>query len=89
MVHLTIEDAASIISIGLVLWGVLKFGLTGPLETAIKELRQTISQMNADNRERDRGIREILNKLTNHDVKLAAHEERLNALEEEHHHEND
>lgn len=89
MVHLTIEDAASILSIGLVLWGVLKFGLTGPLETAIKELRQTISQMNADNRERDRGIREILNKLTKHDVTLAAHEERLNALEEDHHHEND
>lgn len=82
MVHLTIEDAASILSIALVLWGVLKFGLTGPLETAIKELRQTISQMNADNKE-------LLNKVTKHDIKLAAHEERLNALEEEHRHEND
>lgn len=82
MVHLTIEDAASILSIGLVLWGVLKFGLTGPLETAIKELRQTISQMNADNKE-------LLNKVTKHDIKLATHEERLNALEEEHRHEND
>ena len=82
MVHLTIEDAASILSIGLVLWGALKFGLTGPLETAIKELRQTISQMNADNKE-------LLNKVTKHDIKLAAHEERLNALEEEHRHEND
>lgn len=89
MVHLTIEDAASILSIGLVLWGVLKFGLTGPLETAIKELRQTISQMNADNKERDRGIREILDKLAKHDIKLASHEERLNTLEEEHRHEND
>lgn len=89
MVHLTIEDAASILSIGLVLWGVLKFGLTGPLETAIKELRQTISQMNADNKERDRGIREILDKLAKHDIKLASHEERLNALEEEQRHEND
>ena len=89
LVHLTIEDAASILSIGLVLWGVLKFGLTGPLETAIKELRQTISQMNADNEERDRGISEILNKVTKHDIKLATHEERLNALEEEHRHEND
>lgn len=89
MVHLTIEDAASILSIGLVLWGVLKFGLTGPLETAIKELRQTISQMNTDNKERDRGIREILDKLAKHDIKLASHEERLNALEEEHRHEND
>ena len=89
MVHLTIEDAASILSIGLVLWGVLKFGLTGPLETAIKELRQTISQMNADNKERDRGIREILEKLAKHDIKLASHEERLNTLEEEHRHEND
>lgn len=89
MVHLTIEDAASILSIGLVLWGVLKFGLTSPLETAIKELRQTISQMNADNKERDRGIREILDKLAKHDVELASHEERLNTLEEEHRHEND
>lgn len=89
MVHLTIEDAASILSIGLVLWGVLKFGLTGPLETAIKELRQTISQMNADNKERDRGIREILDKLAKHDIKLASHEERLNTLEEEQRHEND
>lgn len=89
MVHLTIEDAASILSIGLVLWGVLKFGLTGPLETAIKELRQTISQMNADNKERDRGIKEILEKLAKHDIKLASHEERLNTLEEEHRHEND
>ncbi len=89
MVHLTIEDAASILSIGLVLWGVLKFGLTGPLETAIKELRQTISQMNADNKERDRGIREILEKLAKHDIKLASHEERLNTLEEEQRHEND
>lgn len=89
MVHLTIEDAASILSIGLVLWGVLKFGLTGPLETAIKELRQTISQMNADNKERDRGIREILDKLAKHDIKLASHEERLNTLEEERRHEND
>ena len=89
MVHLTIEDAASILSIGLVLWGVLKFGLTGPLETAIKELRQTISQMNADNKERDRGIREIIDKLAKHDIKLASHEERLNTLEEEHRHEND
>ena len=79
---MTIEDAASILSIALVLWGVLKFGLTGPLETAIKELRQTISQMNADNKE-------LLNKVTKHDIKLAAHEERLNALEEEHRHEND
>ncbi|MFQ6725447.1 hypothetical protein [Limosilactobacillus reuteri] len=82
MVHLTIEDAASILSIALVLWGVLKFGLTGPLETAINELRQTISQMNADNKE-------LRNKVTKHDIKLAAHEERLNALEEEHRHEND
>lgn len=89
MVHLTIEDAASILSIGLVLWGVLKFGLTGPLETAIKELRQTISQMNADNKERDRGIREILDKLAKHDIKLASHEERLNTLEEEYRHEDD
>ena len=89
MIHLTIEDAASILSIGLVLWGVLKFGLTGPLETAIKELRQTISQMNADNKERDRGIREILDKLAKHDIKLASHEERLNTLEEEQRHEND
>lgn len=89
MVHLTIEDAASILSIGLVLWGVLKFGLTGPLETAIKELRQTIGQMNTDNKERDRGIREILDKLAKHDIKLASHEERLNTLEEEHRHEND
>ena len=89
MVHLTIEDAASILSIGLVLWGVLKFGLTGPLETAIKELRQAISQMNADNKERDRGIKEILEKLAKHDIKLASHEERLNTLEEEHRHEND
>lgn len=89
MVHLTIEDAASILSIGLVLWGVLKFGLTGPLENAIKELRQTINQMNTDNKERDRGIREILDKLAKHDIKLASHEERLNTLEEEHRHEND
>ena len=89
MVHLTIEDAASILSIGLVLWGVLKFGLTGPLETAIKELRQTIHQMNTDNKERDRGIREILDKLAKHDIKLASHEERLNTLEEEQRHEND
>lgn len=89
MVHLTIEDAASILSIGLVLWGVLKFGLTGPLETAIHELRQAISQMNADNKERDRSISELLNKVTKHDIKLAAHKERLNALEEEHRHEND
>ena len=86
---MTIEDAASILSIGLVLWGVLKFGLTGPLETAIKELRQTISQMNADNKERDRGIKEILDKLAKHDIKLASHEERLNTLEEEQRHEND
>ena len=89
MVHLTIEDAASILSIGLVLWGVLKFSLTGPLETAIKELRQAINQMNIDNKERDRGTREILNKLAKHDIKLASHEERLNTLEEEHRHEND
>lgn len=89
MVHLTIEDAASILSIGLVLWGVLKFGLTGPLEAAIKELRQTINQMNTDNKERDRGMREILDKLAKHDIKLASHEERLNTLEEEHRHEND
>ena len=89
MIHLTIEDAASILSIGLVLWGVLKFGLTGPLETAIKELRQTINQMNTDNKERDRGIREILEKLAKHDIKLASHEERLNTLEEEQRHEND
>lgn len=89
MVHLTIEDAASILSIGLVLWGVLKFGLTGPLENAIKELRQTINQMNTDNKERDRGIREILEKLAKHDIKLASHEERLNTLEEEQRHEND
>lgn len=90
MIHLTIEDAASILSIALVLWGVLKFGLTGPLETAIKELRQTINQMNTDNRERDRGIREILDKLAKHDIKLASHEERLNTLEEEEQrHEND
>ena len=80
---MTIEDAASILSIGLVLWGVLKFGLTGPLETAIKELRQTINQMNADNKERDRGTREILDKLAKHDIKLVSHEERLNTLEEE------
>lgn len=89
MVHLTIEDAASILSIGLVLWGVLKFGLTGPLETAIKELRQTINQMNTDNKERDRGIKKILDKIAQHDIRLAAHEERLNTLEEEHRHEND
>ncbi|MBB1123289.1 hypothetical protein [Limosilactobacillus albertensis] len=89
MVHLTIEDAASILSIGLVLWGVLKFGLTGPLETAIKELRQTINQMNTDNKERDRGIREILDKLSKHDMKLTSHETRLKILEEEHKHEND
>lgn len=89
MVHLTIEDAASILSIGLALWGVLKIGLTGPLETAIKELRQTINQMNIDNKERDRGTREILNKLAKHDIKLASYEERLNTLEEEHRHEND
>lgn len=89
MVHLTIEDAASILSIGLVLWGVLKFGLTGPLENAIKELRQTINQMNTDNKERDRGTREILDKLAKHDIKLVSHEERLNTLEEEHRHEND
>ena len=89
MVHLTVEDAASVLSIGLVLWGVLKFGLTGPLENAIKELRQTINQMNTDNKERDRGIREILEKLAKHDIKLASHEERLNTLEEEHRHEND
>lgn len=89
MIHLTIEDAASILSIGLVLWGVLKFGLTGPLENAIKELRQTINQMNTDNKERDRGIREILEKLAKHDIKLASHEERLNTLEEEQRHEND
>lgn len=89
MVHLTIEDAASILSVVLVLWGVLKFGLTSPLEIAIKELRQTINQMNTDNKERDRGIKEILNKLAKHDIKLASHEERLNTLEEEHRHEND
>ena len=89
MIHLTIEDAASILSIALVLWGVLKFGLTGPLETAIKELRQTINRMNTDNKERDRGIREVLEKLAKHDIKLASHEERLNTLEEEHRHEND
>ncbi|MEE6719266.1 hypothetical protein [Limosilactobacillus reuteri] len=89
MVHLTIEDAASILSIGLVLWGVLKFGLTAPLETAIKELRQTINQMNTDNKERDHGMKEILNKLAKHDIKLASHEERLNILEEGHRHEND
>ena len=89
MVRFTIEDAASVLSIGLVLWGVLKFGLTGPLENAIKELRQTINQMNTDNKERDRGIREILEKLAKHDIKLASHEERLNTLEEEHRHEND
>lgn len=89
MVHLTIEDAASVLSIGLVLWGALKLGLTGPLETAIKELRQTINQMNADNKERDRGTREILDKLAKHDIKLVSHEERLNTLEEEHRHEND
>ena len=89
MVHLTVEDAASVLSIGLVLWGVLKFGLTGPLENAIKELRQTINQMNTDNKERDRGIREILEKLAKHDIKLASHEERLNTLEEEQRHEND
>ena len=89
MVRFTIEDAASILSIALVLWGVLKFGLTGPLETAIKELRQTINQMNADNKERDRGTREILDKLAKHDIKLVSHEERLNTLEEEHRHEND
>lgn len=89
MVRLTIEDAASILSIALVLWGVLKFGLTGPLETAIKELRQTISQMNADNKERDRSVSELLNKVTKHDIKLAGHEERLKTLEEEHRHEND
>lgn len=89
MVHLTIEDAASVLSIGLVLWGALKLGLTGPLETAIKELRQTINQMNADNKERDRGTREILDKLEKHDIKLVSHEERLNTLEEEHRHEND
>lgn len=89
MVHLTIEDAASILSIGLVLWGALKFGLTGPLKTAIKELRQTINQMNVDNKERDRGTREILDKLAKHDIKLVSHEERLNTLEEEHRHEND
>lgn len=71
------------------MWGVLKFGLTGPFETAIKELRQTISQMNADNKERDRGTREILDKLAKHDIKLVSHEERLNTLEEEHRHEND
>lgn len=89
MVHLTIENAASILSVVLVLWGVLKFGLTSPLEIAIKELRQTINQMNTDNKERDRGIKEILNKLAKHDIKLASHEERLNTLEEEHRHEND
>ena len=89
MIRLTIEDAASILSIALVIWGVLKFGLTGPLETAIKELRQTINQMNTDNKERDRGIREILEKLAKNDIKLASHEERLNTLEEEHRHEND
>ena len=89
MVRFTIEDAASVLSIGLVLWGVLKFGLTGPLENAIKELRQTINQMNTDNKERDRGIREILDRLAKHDIKLASHEERLNTLEEEHRHEND
>lgn len=89
MVHLTIEDVASVSSIGLVLWGALKLGLTGPLETAIKELRQTINQMNADNKERDRGTREILDKLAKHDIKLVSHEERLNTLEEEHRHEND
>ena len=89
MVRFTIEDAASVLSIGLVLWGVLKFGLTGPLENAIKELRQTINQMNTDNKERDRGIREILEKLAKHDIKLASHEERLNTLEEEQRHEND
>lgn len=89
MVHLTIEDAASVLSIGLVLWGALKFGLTGPLETAIKELRQTINQMNTDNKERDRRTREILDKLAKHDIKLVSHEERLNTLEEEHRHEND
>lgn len=89
MVRFTIEDAASILSIGLFLWGVLKFGLTGPLETAIKELRQTINQMSADNKERDRGTREILDKLAKHDIKLVSHEERLNTLEEEHRHEND
>lgn len=89
MVHLTIEDAASVLSIGLVLWGALKLGLTGPLETAIKELRQTINQMNADNKERDCRTREILDKLAKHDIKLVSHEERLNTLEEEHRHEND
>ena len=89
MVHLTIEDAASVLSIGLVLWGALKLGLTGPLETAIKELRQTINQMNTDNKERDRRTREILDKLVKHDIKLVSHEERLNTLEEEHRHEND
>lgn len=89
MVHLTIEDAASVLSIGLVLWGALKLGLTGPLETAIKELRQTINRMNDDNKERDRGTREILDKLAKHDIKLVSHEERLNTLEEEHRHEND
>ncbi|TGY49841.1 hypothetical protein E5338_01125 [Limosilactobacillus reuteri] len=89
MIHLTIEDAASMLSIGVVVWGALKFGLTGPLETAIKELRQTISQMNADNKERDRGVKGILDKLAKHDITLAAHEERLNTLEGEHRHEDD
>lgn len=89
MVRFTIEDVSSVLSIALVLWGVLKFGLTRPLETAIKELRQTINQMNADNKERDRGTREILDKLAKHDIKLASHEERLNTLEEERRHEND
>lgn len=81
MIHLTIEDAASVVGILVVFWGMLKFGLTSPLETAIKELRQSIQQLNRDNQERDAGIKRILDRIHDHDTKLALHEERIEKLE--------
>lgn len=90
MIHLTIEDAASVVGILVVFWGMLKFGLTSPLENAIKELRQSIQQLNEDNRARDAGIKRILDKIHNHDTELALHEERILKLEgdqeDEHNH---
>ena len=85
--HITVEDIASTVAILVTCWGVLKFGLTGPLETAIKELRQSIQQMNEDNRNRDQGIKRILDKIHNHDTELALHDERIKELEGDHEHE--
>lgn len=87
MIHLTIEDAASIVGVAVVFWGMLKFGLTSPLENAIKELRQSIQQMNDDNRQRDQGIQRIVERINGHDTKLATHEERISQLEEDKRHE--